>query len=147
MWISSPHKLHQIINEPTHVLENSSSCIDLIFKSPTNLVVESGVRQANCHHQIVYAKCNLKIHFFPHFEQKIWHYGKENTEIIRTEVHEFNWQRAFSNLNINERVYFFNKTILNIVLNFIPYETTICDDRDPSWINTQIKNLIKNKKI
>ena len=32
-FLTSQFGLHQIINEPTHVLENSSSCIDLIFTS------------------------------------------------------------------------------------------------------------------
>ena len=38
--ITSQFGLHQIINEPTHILENSSSCIDLIFTSQPNLSVE-----------------------------------------------------------------------------------------------------------
>ena len=62
-------------------------------------------------------------------------------------VHEFKLQRTFSNLNINERVSFFNKTTLNIVSNFVPHDTIIYDDRDLPWINTQIKNVISNKKI
>ena len=37
---TSQFRLHQIINEPTHILENSSSCIDLIFTSQPNLSVE-----------------------------------------------------------------------------------------------------------
>ena len=125
-FVTSQYGLYQIINEPTHVLENSSSCIDLIFTSQRNLVVDSSVHPSlhpNCHHQIVYAKFNLKIHFPPPYERVIWHYGQGNTELIRRAVHEFNWQRAFSNLNTNERVYFFNKTILNVVSNFIPHET------------------------
>ena len=60
---------------------------------------------------------------------------------------KFNWQRALSNLNTNEKVSFYNKTILKILSSFIPHETIICDDRDPTWINTQIKNLINNKKV
>ena len=32
-FVTSQYGLHQIINEPTHVLENSSSCIDLICSS------------------------------------------------------------------------------------------------------------------
>ena len=32
--------LYQVINEPTHILENSSSCIDLIFTSQPNLITE-----------------------------------------------------------------------------------------------------------
>ena len=35
--ITSQFGLHQTINEPTHILENSCSCIDLIFSSQTNL--------------------------------------------------------------------------------------------------------------
>ena len=38
--ITSQFELHQIINEPTHILENSSSCIDLIFTSQPTLSVE-----------------------------------------------------------------------------------------------------------
>ena len=33
----------QIINEPTHTLEDVSSCVDLIFTSQPNLVLDSGV--------------------------------------------------------------------------------------------------------
>ena len=66
--------LQQIIKEPTHVLAESSSCIDLIFTSHQNLVMESGVRSSlhpNCHHQITYTKVNLKIHYPPLYELEI----------------------------------------------------------------------------
>ena len=39
----------------------------------------------------------------------------------------------------------FNETILNILRNFIPHETVLCDDRDPSWFNNKIKSLIHEK--
>ena len=35
----------------------------------------------------------------------------------------------------------------NILSNFIPHETIVCDDRDLPWINSKIKNLIKEKNI
>ena len=126
LLVTSQCGFHQIINEPTHVLKNSSSCIDLIFKSQPNLVIDSSAHPSlhpNCHHQIVYAKFNLKIYCLPPYEREIWHYGQENTKLIRRAVHEFDWQRTFSNPNIDERVSFFNKTILNIVSNLIPYGT------------------------
>ena len=41
--ISSQCGLYQVINKPTHISENSSSCIDLIFTSQPNLITESGV--------------------------------------------------------------------------------------------------------
>ena len=42
-------------------------------------------------------------------------------------------------------VFLFNKTIKNIFSNFIPHETVTCDDRDPPWINNNIKQLIQEK--
>ena len=36
------HGLHQLISDPTHLLQNSLSCIDLIFTDQPNLVVKIG---------------------------------------------------------------------------------------------------------
>ena len=41
--ITSQFGLQQIIKEPTHILDKSSSCIDLMFTSQPNLIIESGV--------------------------------------------------------------------------------------------------------
>ena len=41
--ITSQFGLDQTINESTHILENSSLCIDLIFTSQPNLSVESAL--------------------------------------------------------------------------------------------------------
>ena len=73
-FVPLQYGLHQIINEPTHVLENSSSFIDLICISQPNLVVDSGVYQSlrrNFHHQIAHVKFNFKIHFSLPNEQKV----------------------------------------------------------------------------
>ena len=50
------------------------------------------------------------------------------------------------NKNINEKVNIFNETILNIIRNFIPHETVLCDNRDPTRFNKKIKSLIREKK-
>ena len=36
--------------------------------------------------------------------------------------------------------------MLNILNNYIPNETIICDDKDPPWFNSRFKSLIENKK-
>ena len=90
--ITSQFGLQQLINKPTHLVADSSSCIDLIFPSQPNLVMESGVQSSlhpNCHHQITYAKFNLKIHYPPPYERKLWHCGKANVDHIRKAINEF----------------------------------------------------------
>ena len=49
---------HQIINNPTHILNNSSSCIDLIFTTQPNLAMESGARFS------VHADCITNYHLW-----------------------------------------------------------------------------------
>ena len=83
--ITSQFGLHQIINEPTHILENSSSCIDLIFTSQPNLSVESGTQPSlhpNCHHQIIYAKFNLEVLYPPPYTREVWDYKDSNDPLM-----------------------------------------------------------------
>ena len=50
--VTSSYGLHQLIYEPAHILNWSSSCIDLIFTSQANFVMESGVYSSlhpSCH--------------------------------------------------------------------------------------------------
>ena len=146
--VTAQFGLQQIIKEPTHISNTSSSCIDLIFTSQPNLITDSGVHSSlhsNCHHQIVFAKFNLHIVYPPPYLREIWHYREANTRLIRRAIKEFNWERAFSNTNVNEKVDIFNRTILNILSNFIPHETIVCNDKDPPWFNNRIKTLIKEK--
>ena len=99
----------------------------------------------NCHHQIIFAKFNLKVHYPPPYERELWHFKKANTGHIKRAINGFPWERSFANLDINDKVYLFNKTIKNILSNFIPHETITFDDRDPPWINSQVKHLINEK--
>ena len=62
---------------------------------------------------------------------KIWHYEKANVEYITRSIDEFSWERCFTNASENNKVHMFNRTIKNIMSNYIPHETIICDDRDP----------------
>ena len=72
--------------------------------------------------------------------------GRTHTELIRRAINEFQWQRAFLNTNVNEKVNIFNSTILNILSNFIPHEIEVCDDKDPPWFKKKIRALIQEKK-
>ena len=88
---------------------------------------------------------NLTYKFVIQYYREVWHYNDANTELIRRVVDQFNWQKAFLNKNVNEKVNIFYETILNILRNFISYETVLWDDRDSPWFNTKINSLIHEK--
>ena len=60
--LTSQYGLTQLLNEPTHIYNNYRSCINLIFTSQPNLVLDFGIHPSlheNCHHQIIYSKFDL----------------------------------------------------------------------------------------
>ena len=110
--------------------------------------MESGVHfslHENYNYQKTYTKFNLKIYYPLAYESEVWHYQKANIENIRKAISEFPWERCFANSDVNEKVHLLNKTVKNIVSNYILHKTIIYDDRDPSWINKNIKKLINDK--
>ena len=100
----------------------------------------------NCHHQVVFAKLDLKVFHPLLLEREIWHYNKANTDLIPRSIHELSWENKFSNTDANQKVYLFNETIKNILYNFISHETIACG-RGPPCINSKSKSLIAKKNV
>ena len=48
-------------------------------------------------------------------------------------------------MNVNDMVHLFNRTIKNILHNFIPHEIITCHDKNTPWINNSVKRLIQYK--
>ena len=42
-------------------------------------------------------------------------------------------------------IFLFNKTVKNIISNYISHQTVIFEDRDRPWINKKVKQLILEK--
>ena len=78
--------LEQMIHEPSHIIGEMSSCIDLIFASQPNLVVESGV-QSSLH------KNFINVVFPPPYEREVWHFKKTNIDHIRKAINGFQCEK------------------------------------------------------
>ena len=144
--VTSIHGLEQLIYEPTQILSNFSSCIDLIFTNQPNLVVDSGTHPSlhpNCHHQIIHCKINLQVEYPPPYQRHVWNYAKANKDTILSALQNVDWHRLFANKTVHQQVNLLNDIILNVFTNFVPNKVITCDDRDPPWINDNIKNNIR----
>ena len=130
----------QLINEATNFEPNKShSCIDMIFESQPNLVLESGISPSlynKCHHQMVYAKVSLKVFSPPSYKREIWHYNRAQVNLIKGSIQHFDWE---------DQVELFDNTLLNIFRNFIPDKTKKCSHKDPPWMNKEIKSALRRK--
>ena len=136
----SSNGFFQLINEPTHIQANSSSCIDLTFTDQANLSVNSGVHASlhlNRHHQIVHSSFNLNIYHPPPYQRLIWDYKKADAKIIRKALDSVSWKRFFDNKNINAQAF----------RNYAHNKYITIDDKDLVLMNEIIKSKIKTRNL
>ena len=72
-----------MINKPRHFINESSSCIDLIFSSNTSFlkICESELSiYEKCHHNIIYGTLNFDIPLPSTCYRDVWDYKHANTE-------------------------------------------------------------------
>ena len=155
--LTSYHDLHQLISQPTHILANSSSCIDLIFTGQLNLIIDCGTHPSlhpNCHHQIIYCKLNLRIVYPPPYQTSAWDFKRANIDSIRKAIKMVDWHFMFLNKTVHEQVSVFNNVLFIILSIYIPHKYITIDDRNTTWMTKCIKNkinlkstLFKSKKL
>ena len=134
----------QIIDKPTHILNNSMPCIDLIFCTNKNIISKHGVDVSifdKCHHNIIFGKIDIRVPLPPIFVREVWYYSKANVEHIEKAISNSNWHNAFKDLSVDEEVVLLNETLLNIFRNYIPNKKIKCDYRQPPWMTDKIKTL------
>ena len=116
----------QIINKPTHFINESSSCIDLIFSSNTSFVKNSGSVASiyeKCDHNIIYETLNFDIVLPPPYCRDVWDYNHANSETIQKAIWTFDRSKAFLHRNANEKWKILTDILLHVFKKFIPHKT------------------------
>ena len=98
--ISAAFNYTQLIREPTNFDPGKApSCIDHIFTTQPNLVIESGVihsPMSTCHHQVVFSKVKFDYVRPPPYKRKVWHFNKAKVDLIGRSVKKYDWVRSFN---------------------------------------------------
>ena len=58
----------------------------------------------------------------------------------------FPWEANLRHNNPNRQVELLNRTILNIMSNFVPNEVKTVRSCEPEWLNSDIKKLLRNQR-
>ena len=122
----------QLLNKPTHITKESSSCIDLIFATSPNLIRETRVELSiseKCHHNLIYGITDFKVTLPPPYLREVWNYKNANVNHIQSAVSSIDWEFLFRGANVNKKVDILNECLNNIFYNFIPNRIIKCKIR------------------
>ena len=142
--------LTQTISDPTHFTESSESILDLIFTSNDDLILHSGVcdpflQQDIRYHCPIFGLLNLKSKPRSTTSRHIWLFDKGNYNLLRSKAANFNWN-SLKSINLNHFANNINDTILSIASTCIPNRNVTIRFHEPSWITSQIKQMIRKRK-
>ena len=114
--VTSSYGLQQLISQPTHLLANPFSCIDLNFTDHPSLIVDCGNHPSlhpNCQHQIIYGKLDLKIIYPPPHQKYVWDFKRSNVNSIKKNDSNF----MLMNKTVPKQVATFKTIFMNIFSN------------------------------
>ena len=90
-------------------------------------------------------KLNFDIFLPPPYYKKLCDYNKANTEAKQRAIYAFNWDMAFQNKDINDKMKILNETLLNIFNNFIHNRISKFNYKKLVWMNKEITLLLKKR--
>ena len=69
----------QLTDQPTHIISNSFSCIDVVFASNPNVIYNSNVELSlfdKCYRNYVFGELNFMVPLPPTYKRQMWDYKK-----------------------------------------------------------------------
>ena len=83
----------------------------------------SGVHSSlssTCHHEIDFAKLNLKVEYPSPYERVFWDCSRADKASINRAINAIDWDELFANKTVESQVSELNDLLLNIYSNYIP---------------------------
>ena len=141
--------LYQVIDDPTHFTENSSS-LDIILANNKDSVILSGVGEPFLQQEVRYHCPVLGILNFSKPKRKsyirqIWFFDLGNYDLLRNWIALTDWT-ALESQNIDTFAQNITEHIISLSKAYIPNKSVAIRPSDPPWLTTNIRKHIRRRK-
>ena len=148
--ISQQYGLTQMVKDPTHFTEHSSSLIDLfLVKHPTRVaycgVGEPFLDQNIRYHCPIVIILNYFTPTLPSFRRKIYKFHEGNYELLRNKAANFCWN-SLADPDINTYAKNISDKITELTDSTIPNKIVTIRPADPPWLHNEIRKKMRIRK-
>ena len=140
----------QLITDPTHFTEHSSSLIDILLVSNKDHLILSGVgdpflQQEIRYHCPIYGIFKFSKPKIKTFKRHIWSYDKGNYDMLRDRASSIDWG-SLQDDDIDIYSNNINNAINSIATECIPNKHVQIKPLEPPWISLSLKRHIRKRK-
>ena len=141
------NSLHQLVNEPTHHLPDSTTLIDLILTPNPNLIDKVGVLAPVCSkHSCPYVEIINPVPKVTKLKRTVYNYSLLNEEKYLEELRAVDWQTIADCETLDIATDFFTNNLIEIARRCMPSKRITDRSNDKPWITDEIKKLILKKE-
>lgn len=142
--------LENLIKEPTHFTEHSSSLIDLFLTSDKNNVLLSGVGEPVLDQNIrfhcpIYCVFKINRKSSATFNRHVWLYDRGDYESFARDISNTDWDNLRDG-NVDVYAKNVTNTIIDLATRHIPNKQVKIRQSDPPWLTNVIRKLMRKRK-
>ena len=151
--ITLEFNLTQLISEPTHFTEDSSSILDLILvRNKTNIIFSGVIDPFTPEHVRYHCPTIVLLKFLrprtAAYKRRVWYYKLADYDKYRQLLMDSNiMEKIDSHTNIDQNVKDMTDAITKAAEDSIPNKTVTIRPNDPPWITSHIRLLIRKRKL
>jgi hypothetical protein len=139
------NNLHQMINEPTHIKDTSTSLLDLIITDSPAYMLNTGTWTpiGDPYHSTIFCRFQFLIKRNPKYKREIWKYDQCDFVALNEELSNAPWNVLDTFDDVNDAVDYFMTLFLNICRKHITIKTVTVNPKDKPWFNDHVKEGFK----
>nr|CAH7768669.1 unnamed protein product [Callosobruchus chinensis] len=138
--------LNQLVSEPTHIANHSTSLIDIVLTNNVNFIDSTFVRASNFSLRECVG-CNIKF-MKPRNEPKYFTYRdfkNFDADSFHHDLSSSNLDHIFFVSDVDEKIKLFNSILTTLFEKHVPLKTIQITRRKAPWINDKIKMLMSER--
>ena len=149
--ICNQYNLTQLIEEPTHYTETSSTLLDLAIVKNVNSIVSACVGDPFIpdlirYHCPIVISVDFKKPQICKFKRRIWKYDDGDYELYRNLLEEYDWDNLLADGEVDDNAEKITKQIIDIASQSIPNKLATIRPAEPDCMHNEIRKLIRQRK-
>ena len=143
------NNLTQLVNEPTHISNNSTpSILDLFITDTPGIIRTVSVETpiGLCHHSPILCVLKVPVNEVKSYKRHIWLYDKANYNDLNDYLLDLPWNMILEpSVQINDNLENFQNVFSDICTHFIPNKVVHIRPRDKPWMTGSIRRLLRKR--
>jgi hypothetical protein len=143
------HDLHQMIKEPTHIVNGTASILDLLITDSPGYIInqhQNTLPPIGSKHQIIYAEIRVQYRRDKPYLREIWNYKRGDYNGLVTDLSNVPWATGNALFDdIDDLADYWHKSFMDVCKSNVPNRVVRIKPMDKPWMTHNVRLAIRRR--